>query len=67
MALPGVLSSEKSAFLLEREAEVAGLRAFADAAREGGGRFVVIEGGAGIGKTRLLAEARALAGRCQRR
>jgi DNA-binding CsgD family transcriptional regulator len=62
MALPGVLSSEKSTFLLEREAEVARLRAFADAAREGGGRFVVIEGGAGIGKTRLLAEARALAG-----
>jgi DNA-binding CsgD family transcriptional regulator len=62
MALPGVLSSEKSTFLLEREAEVARLQAFADGAREGGGQFVVIEGGAGIGKTRLLAEARALAG-----
>jgi AAA ATPase domain len=30
--------------------------------RSGGGRFVVIEGTAGIGKTRLLAEGRAIAG-----
>ena len=51
-----------SALLLEREAQVAALRALADAARAGGGRLVVIEGGAGIGKTRLLAEARAIAG-----
>jgi hypothetical protein len=29
--------------------------------RAGDGRFVVVEGGAGIGKTRLLSEARALA------
>jgi DNA-binding CsgD family transcriptional regulator len=48
--------------LLEREAQVAALRALADTARSGGGRFVVIEGSAGIGKTRLLAEARAIAG-----
>jgi DNA-binding CsgD family transcriptional regulator len=47
--------------LLEREAQVAALRALADAARGGGGGFVVIEGGAGIGKTRLLSEVRALA------
>jgi hypothetical protein len=47
---------------LEREAQVAALEALADAARAGGGRFIVIEGGAGIGKTRLLAEARAIAG-----
>ena len=47
--------------LLEREAQVAALQALADAARGGAGRFVAIEGGAGIGKTRLLAEARAIA------
>ena len=38
------------------------MKALADAARRGGGRFVVIEGSAGIGKTRLLAEGRAIAG-----
>ena len=48
--------------LLEREAQVAALEVFAEAARGGAGRFVVIEGGAGIGKTRLLAEARAIGG-----
>ena len=48
--------------LLEREAQVAALEALAGAARSGGGRFAVIEGSAGIGKTRLLAEARAIAG-----
>jgi len=41
--------------LLEREAQVASLAALADAARGGGGRFVVIEGSAGVGKTLLLA------------
>jgi DNA-binding NarL/FixJ family response regulator len=62
MALAGVLSSDSTtALLLEREGEVAGLQALAQTAREGGGRFVVIEGSAGIGKTRLLAEARAIA------
>jgi DNA-binding CsgD family transcriptional regulator len=49
--------------LLEREAQVAALQALADAARSGGGRFAVIEGTAGIGKTRLLAEARAISDR----
>ena len=48
--------------LLERDAQVAALQALTDAARSGGGRFAVIEGSAGIGKTRLLAEARAIAG-----
>src|SRR4029450_13636103 len=47
--------------LLEREAQVAALEALAGAARGGDGRFVVIEGSVGIGKTRLLAEARAIA------
>src|SRR5262245_10339962 len=48
--------------LLEREVQVAALQALTDAARSGGGRLAVIEGSAGIGKTRLLAEARAIAG-----
>jgi len=47
--------------LLEREAEVAALQALLDAARGGDGRLVVVEGSAGIGKTRLLSEARQLA------
>jgi DNA-binding CsgD family transcriptional regulator len=47
--------------LLEREAEVAALHAVVDAASSGAGRVVAIEGRAGMGKTRLVAEARALA------
>ena len=63
MAPASVLPSGGSTILLlEREAQVAALEALADAARSGGGRFAVIEGSAGIGKTRLLAEARAIAG-----
>ena len=49
--------------LLERETQIAALEALAEAAQSGGGRFVVIEGSAGIGKTCLLAEARTIAGR----
>src|SRR3954469_2064069 len=48
--------------LLEREAELAALQAMLGAAQSGDGRLVVIEGSAGIGKTRLLTEARTLAG-----
>jgi DNA-binding CsgD family transcriptional regulator len=44
--------------LLEREGEVAQLGALIQAAHGGAGRFVLVEGGAGIGKTRLLAAAR---------
>src|SRR5262245_2715476 len=63
MRLAGVLPSDgTTVLLLEREAQVAGLRAVAEAAHSGGGRFVVIEGSVGIGKTRLLAEGRAIAG-----
>src|SRR5262245_4996827 len=63
MAPASVLPSGKTAILLlEREAQVEALRAFVDAARSGGGRFVVIEGSAGMGKTRLLGEGRAIAG-----
>ena len=47
--------------LLEREAELAALEAMLGAARAGDGRLVVVEGSAGIGKTRLLAEVRAVA------
>jgi class 3 adenylate cyclase/DNA-binding CsgD family transcriptional regulator len=48
--------------LLERETEVALLQELLETARHGDGRLVVVEGSAGIGKTRLLTEARALAG-----
>src|SRR4051812_31972467 len=47
--------------LLEREAELAVLEAMLGAAQSGDGRLVVVEGSAGIGKSRLLSEARALA------
>jgi DNA-binding CsgD family transcriptional regulator len=47
--------------LLEREAQVAALQVLIEAARSGDGRFAVIEGTAGIGKSRLLTEARAIA------
>jgi DNA-binding CsgD family transcriptional regulator len=56
------LQAEPAVLLLEREAQVAALHALTDAAHSGDGRFAVIEGGAGIGKTRLLAEGRAIAG-----
>ena len=49
------------ALMLEREAEMAALEAMLGAAQAGDGRLVVVEGSAGIGKTRLLAEARARA------
>jgi DNA-binding CsgD family transcriptional regulator len=62
MAPANVLPPGGATLLLEREVQVAALEALADAARSGGGRFAVIEGSAGIGKTRLLAEARAIAG-----
>jgi class 3 adenylate cyclase/DNA-binding CsgD family transcriptional regulator/tetratricopeptide (TPR) repeat protein len=47
--------------LLEREAELAALHAVVDGASTGGGRVVAIEGRAGMGKTRLVAETRSLA------
>src|SRR4029453_9859309 len=62
MATASVVPSGGTSLLLEREVQVAALRALTDVARSGGGRLVVIEGSAGIGKTRLLAEARAIAG-----
>src|SRR4051794_2583739 len=47
--------------LLEREAEVAALKAAVEAAAAGAGRVVAIEGRAGMGKTRLVAEVRSRA------
>jgi DNA-binding NarL/FixJ family response regulator len=47
--------------LLEREAELALLASLLGEARAGHGRVAVVEGTAGIGKTRLLAAARAAA------
>jgi len=46
------------AALLERDGELATLEPVIDAAASGEGRVVVFEGPAGIGKTRLLGEAR---------
>jgi DNA-binding CsgD family transcriptional regulator len=48
--------------LLERDGELAALYETVAAARAGEGRLVVIEGSAGIGKSSLLTEARAIAG-----
>ena len=47
----------RTGHLLERDAELAALDALISAA-PGGGRLLAIEGPAGIGKTRLLGEAR---------
>jgi DNA-binding CsgD family transcriptional regulator len=48
--------------LLERGEEMAALTALVAATERAGGRLVAIEGPSGIGKTRLLGEARRLAG-----
>ncbi|NHC13234.1 BTAD domain-containing putative transcriptional regulator [Motilibacter deserti] len=48
--------------LLERARELAVLEGALQDVREGAGRLVVIEGPAGIGKTRLMAETRRRAG-----
>lgn len=48
--------------MLERDGELDALQAMLHAAHGGDGRLVVVEGSAGIGKTRLLAEARVRAG-----
>jgi DNA-binding CsgD family transcriptional regulator/tetratricopeptide (TPR) repeat protein len=47
--------------LLEREMEIEALRAAATEAGAGKGHAVVVQGGAGSGKTRLLQEAQSLA------
>ena len=58
---PAPVDGRRPSPLLERDADLAALRALLDAARDGNGRLVVVEGSAGIGKTRLLAEARSIA------
>ncbi len=60
-ASPGAARRSTGSTLLERDAEVAAIRAVVEYAREGAGRLVAIEGSAGMGKTRLVAEARAAA------
>src|SRR5215469_4624837 len=47
--------------LLEREPEVSAIRELVRSARGGTGRLLVAEGSVGMGKTRLLGEARAAA------
>ncbi|MEJ1109508.1 MULTISPECIES: helix-turn-helix transcriptional regulator [unclassified Kribbella] len=47
--------------ILERPDELGRIAAALDAARQGDGKVVVIEGEAGIGKSRLVAETRAMA------
>ncbi|HEX5559390.1 MAG TPA: AAA family ATPase [Gaiellales bacterium] len=54
-------SGRLPAALLERDAEIATLAVALEDARAGEGRLVVVEGAAGIGKSRLLAEVRRLA------
>jgi DNA-binding CsgD family transcriptional regulator len=61
MATTHLPQSAAPLLMLEREAEMATLDAILAAARDGEGRLVVVEGSAGIGKTRLLAETRKLA------
>jgi DNA-binding CsgD family transcriptional regulator len=47
--------------LFEREGELIALKGLLDGVRAGVGRLAIVEGGAGIGKSRLLGETRAIA------
>ena len=60
LSQPG--ADARVAVLVERDGDLAVLGGLLADARTGEGRLVVIEGPAGIGKTRLLDEARAAAG-----
>jgi DNA-binding CsgD family transcriptional regulator len=59
MATAAALPSQPA--LLEREAEVATIQELVAAACGGGGRLLVVEGRAGMGKTRLVGVARTAA------
>src|SRR5215218_7518962 len=62
------MSARTKPVLLEREAELDELQtALEDARHRGVGRLVVVEGAAGIGKTRLLESARETAERTSMR
>ena len=58
---PASARAVTAATLLERHEELARIESALEDARSGRGRFLVIEGPAGIGKTALLAAARATA------
>jgi DNA-binding CsgD family transcriptional regulator len=60
-ALPEHPTAGAARLLLERDRELAALHEVVGVARAGDGRLVVIEGSAGIGKSSLLAESRAIA------
>lgn len=55
------MSVSRAVDLIERESELGELAANLAAVRSGEGRFVLVEGPAGIGKTEFLAGARSLA------
>ncbi len=57
----GLSAAEMPRELLERERELAALDAAVDAAQQGHGGVVIVEGPAGVGKTRLLRAATAAA------
>jgi predicted ATPase len=60
--VPSVFNRQiSSPVLIGRHLEVASLRALVDGARQGQGQAVLIGGEAGIGKSRLAAEVKALA------
>jgi hypothetical protein len=61
--LPQPVAGPRAAALFEREGDLAVLGGLLADARAGEGRLAVVEGPAGIGKTRLLEEARAAADR----
>jgi predicted ATPase len=62
-ASPRPLSTADTGDLVDRDPELDELSAAVDQARAGRGRLVLIEGPAGIGKSRLLTEARQIAAR----
>jgi DNA-binding CsgD family transcriptional regulator len=57
-AMPTPAAPPPQPALLERAAEIATIQDLVVAARAGAGRLLVVEGRAGMGKTRLLSEAR---------